>query len=94
MAARHDDRTKFIVYVLWLHGLSESEVGIIAGLRRKQVAGIIGKSDYRNRSAMTVGERLDKLRELKAVRYDDSGCAIDSGMLPDRVFTPKATGKK
>lgn len=77
---RHDDARKYIVYVLWLIGWSERSIAIILEMRPKQVAGIIGRSDYRNRSIMTDQERRMLLQELKEIRYED-GAPLDGGKL-------------
>ena len=41
---RHKDATVYVVWVLWLIGMSERAVGLVVGLGRKQVAGIISRS--------------------------------------------------
>ncbi len=86
----YSEKQRYIVYVLWLHGATEATAGKVAGLRKKQVAGIITRSEYRNRTGMTLERRAAFLRELKDIRYDEAGEAIDGGLLPDMVFTPKA----
>ena len=77
---RHDDAQKYTIYVLWLIGLSERSIGITMGLRPKQVAGIIGRSEYKCRSSMTDQERKMLLAELKAIRLED-GTPLDGGKL-------------
>jgi hypothetical protein len=49
-------------------------------IRVKQVGGIVDKSEYSNRSAMTDQERRKLLVELRAIRCDD-GFPIDQGLL-------------
>jgi len=80
---RHDDRTKYVVYVLWLIGHSERTIAQVLSLRRKQVAGMIARSEYTGRSFMTEAERAEKLKELEDIRFDD-GVSLDGGLL-DRV---------
>ena len=80
---RHKDATVYVVWVLWLIGMSEGAVGLVAGLSKKQVAGIISRSPYKNRSAMSDKERRDKLDELWSVRLEE-GKPLDGGIL-DRV---------
>ncbi|MBC6714752.1 hypothetical protein H9Q09_00950 [Aurantimonas sp. DM33-3] len=84
----YTEKQRFIVYVLWLHGATESTAGKVAGLRKKQVAGIIARSEYTNRGAMTLDQRAAYLRELAAIRYDEQGKPVDDGLLPDLVFMP------
>lgn len=77
---RHGDATRYCVYVLWIIGYSVRSIAIILGLRTKQVAGIIAKSDYSNRSAMTDQERKLVLADLEDIRNDD-GAPLDGGLL-------------
>lgn len=77
---RHGESMKYIVYVLWLIGYSERSISIILEMRPKQVAGIIGRSDYRNRSIMTDQERRTLLEELREIRFEN-GVPIDGGKL-------------
>ena len=81
--SRHNDPVKFVAYVLWLIGHTESTIAKVLCLRRKQIAGIIGRSEYKGRAFMTDAERAEKLKELEEVRFED-GVALDGGML-DRV---------
>ncbi len=80
---RHKDATVYVVWVLWLIGMGERAVALVAGLGKKQVSGIIARSPYRNRSAMSDAERKAKLDELWSVRFED-GKPLDGGIL-DRV---------
>ena len=80
---RHTDPDKYVIYVLWLIGHSERSISFVMGFRLKQIAGIIGKSDYSNRSAMTDQERRNLLQELRDVRFED-GVPLDGGKL-DRI---------
>ena len=86
----YTEKQRYIVFVLWLHGATETTAGKVAGLRKKQVAGIIARSEYRNRSGMTREQRVAYLQELAAIRYDSDGRAVDDGLLPDLVFKPMA----
>lgn len=81
--ARHHDGVVYTVWVLWLIGMSEPKIGAVTLKRSKQIAGIVGRSPYKNRSAMTDQERQRHLDELISVRFDD-GKPIDGGIL-DRV---------
>lgn len=81
---KHSDRSVYIIWVLWLVGMSEASIAKVALKRPKQVAGIVTRSPYRNRSGMTDAERREKLTELLAARIGDDGQPIDGGIL-DRV---------
>ncbi|MCV9960769.1 hypothetical protein OIU34_02555 [Pararhizobium sp. BT-229] len=74
---------KYVTYVLWLIGYSEGTIAKALCLRRKQVAGMISRSEYSRRSAMSDHDRSEKLKELQRVRFED-GVPLDGGML-DRV---------
>jgi hypothetical protein len=80
---RHDDAAKYTAYVLWLIGHSEGTIAKALSLRRKQIAGMIGRSEYANRSAMTDADRTEKLKELQNVRFYE-GVPVDGGLL-DRI---------
>lgn len=80
---QHGDRVKYVAYVLWLIGYSERTIALSLSLRTKQVAGIIGRSDYAGRKFMSDDERTEKLKELESIRLED-GDPLDDGML-DRV---------
>lgn len=80
---RHSDSVKYVVCVLWLIGHSERTIAGVLSLRRKQVAGIITRSDYAGRSTMTDHERAEKLKELRDIRFDED-YPLDGGLL-DRV---------
>lgn len=84
MGAPHSDRTVYVAWALWLIGLSERKIAAVLLKRPKQIAGIVNRSDYANRSGMTDAERQAALDELAAVRHGDDGKAIDGGIL-DRV---------
>lgn len=86
MRGRHDAKTRFIVHVLWLRGHTEMQCAVMAKLRRKQVAGIIARSPYANRSAMTDAERQTHLDVLRENRFDGDGM-IDGGVLRPSQFT-------
>lgn len=81
---RHSDRTNYVVWVLWVIGMSEVSIAEVTGKRRKQIAGIVNRSPYPNRSSMTVAERQAALDELLLIRIGDDGKPIDGGVL-DRV---------
>lgn len=77
----HGDDVKYTVYVLWLKGYTEREIGLGMMLRRKQVAGIVSRSEYANRSDMSTAERQHKLNELRDIRIGEDGRSIDRGRL-------------
>ncbi|PZU18955.1 MAG: hypothetical protein DI589_23010 [Shinella sp.] len=80
---KHGDRERYIAYVLWLIGYPHSTIAKVLCLRKKQVGGIIDKSEYANRAALTIARRTELLKELEDVRFDD-GKPLDGGLL-DRV---------
>ncbi|QIO64806.1 hypothetical protein [Rhizobium leguminosarum] len=84
--SHHGDRVKYVAYVLWLIGYTERTIAIALSLRTKQVAGIIGRSEYSGRSQMSDQERREKLKELEGIRLDQ-GEPIDDGMLDRVPFT-------
>ena len=77
---RHEDRIRYIVYVLWMIGHSQRAIAAALGLRTKQVAGLIHRSDYQNRAAMSDAEIASKLQDLEAIRFDDQGIPLDGGI--------------
>lgn len=77
---RHADPDKYVIFVLWLVGYSERSIAIVMGMRVKQIAGIVGKSEYAGRANMTDQERRKLLSELKDIRMDD-GFPLDGGKL-------------
>lgn len=77
---RHDDAQKYVIYVLWLIGHSERTIARTLGLRTKQVAGIISRSEYTGRSSMSDQEREILLGELREIRFED-GVPLDGGKL-------------
>lgn len=81
---RHSDRTNYVVWVLWVIGVSEAGIADVTGKRKKQIAGIVNRSPFPNRSAMTDQERQAALQELLLVRIGEDGKPIDGGIL-DRV---------
>jgi hypothetical protein len=81
----HTEQAKFTVYVLWLQGHTELTCAALAGMRRKQVAGLIARSPYANRAAMTDEERQALLTTLKFLRMQDGG-PIHPGFLRDDHF--------
>lgn len=81
---RHTDHVVYVVWVLWVIGMSETGIAAATGKRRKQVAGIVTRSPYANRSAMDRATRQAKLDELLSVRLGDDGNPIDRGLL-DRI---------
>lgn len=82
---RHGDRVKYAACVLWLIGHSERAIAAVLGLRTKQVAGIIGRSEYAGRAFMPEEIRTEKLKELQDIRFED-GKALDGGLLDNVEF--------
>lgn len=78
---RHPDSLVYVVLVLWLIGYAERAIAVAAGLRSKQVSGIVHNSEYRNRAGMSDEERAERLKELAAIRFDDAGRPLDGGAL-------------
>ena len=64
--------------------MSEPKIGTVLLKRGKQISGIVSRSPYANRSAMTDAERQSALDELALVRIGDDGRPIDGGIL-DKV---------
>lgn len=81
----HSDPVKYVAYVLWLIGHSERAIGVVLNLRRKQVAGIIARSEYAGRSFMRDGDRKEKLKELEDIRFEE-GVSLDGGLLDNVQF--------
>lgn len=77
----HSSGEKYIAYALWLKGHSLPMIAHWTGKRTKQIAGIIARSAWPNRSAMTDEERQVALDELRQIRLDKSGRSIDQGVL-------------
>lgn len=86
--ANYTERELLIAWVLWLVGHSESAVGQVIGRRKKQVAGLVNRSPYPNRSAMSIEERRVAIAELMLTRYGDDGKPIDGGLLDRVSLTP------
>lgn len=81
-----NDRTRYIVFVLYMAGFTMSLIAQRVSLRTKQVAGIIASSEFTNRAAMSIEERDAKLAELKAIRKGEDGRDLDGGILGDDAF--------
>jgi hypothetical protein len=79
---------KYVVYVLWLKGHSLTTIGHWTKLREKQLAGIITRSPWPNRSDMTDAARGAALVELQAIRKGADGLALDGGMFDRIDWTP------
>lgn len=80
-APRHPERVLYTVWSLWVIGFSEAWIGRAVSRSRKQISGIIARSPYPNRSAMTRQERQEALDRLLRIRIGDDGKPIDSGLL-------------
>jgi len=83
MNEKHADRERYVACVLWLIGYSYATIGTVLALKRSQVGGIINRSEYAGRSAMSRARRAALLKELEEIRYED-GKPLDGGLL-DRV---------
>lgn len=93
----HGDQTIYVVWVLWLVGFTEQQIARRIGLSKKQVAGLVARSDYSNRSAMSYEDRQQRYQDLIQARFDDGGGSIDGGVLkslPDRVLPLKGKQKR
>ena len=73
--------------MLWLIGMSEPKIGAVLLKRSKQISGIVSRSPYANRSAMTDEERQKALDDLALVRFGDDGKPIDGGILDNVPMT-------
>lgn len=96
-APRHPERVLYTVWALWVIGLSEAVIGRAVARSRKQISGIISRSPYPNRSAMTDEERQRALELLLKIRIGDDGKPIDSGLLdhiPRKVMDLRKSQKK
>jgi hypothetical protein len=80
----YDEKTLYIVYVLWTAGMSQKAVALITGLRKGRVARIITRSEYAGRADMTEPARRRAFDELMAVRRLDGHPALDGGFF-DRI---------
>ena len=87
--AKPTERDRWIALVLWMHGLSAGEIALFLSRTRSSTLSLCQKGPFPTRAAMTIEERQHALSELRAIRYDDDGVAIDKGMLPDRIFMPR-----
>ncbi|MBO6755716.1 MAG: hypothetical protein JJ902_05285 [Roseibium sp.] len=76
---RYSDATLFIAYALWVKGHTETTIAMTLGLGRKQVSGIIGRSPFSNRTAMSDDERQDHLSDLKAIHFDQDAKTLRCG---------------
>ncbi|WP_187967907.1 hypothetical protein [Aquibium microcysteis] len=96
-APRHPERVLYTVWALWIVGLSEPVIGRAVARSRKQISGIVSRSPYPNRSAMTIEERQRCLDLLLKIRMGDDGKPIDSGLLdhiPRQVMELRKNQKK
>lgn len=76
------DHVIYSIWILWLIGFTEAEIADRLGLKsRKVVSGIVGRSDYANRSSMAIDERQAAYEALRKVRYEASGEPRDRGLI-------------
>ncbi|KZL17654.1 hypothetical protein PsAD2_02990 [Pseudovibrio axinellae] len=69
--SKHSDATLFIVYAMWLKGHTEAITARVAGLKtKKQVAGIIARSPWKDRAGLGDVARQDELTKLRQIHYD------------------------
>jgi hypothetical protein len=80
----YDEKTLYIVYVLWTAGLSQNAVAMITGLRKGRIARIIARSEYADRADMSEPARRRAFDELMAVRRLDGHTSLDGGFF-DRI---------
>jgi hypothetical protein len=80
----YDEKTIYIVYVLWTAGFSQNAVAFICGLRKGRVARIIQKSEYADRTGMGEAARRLAFDELMAVRRVAGQQPLDGGFF-DRI---------
>lgn len=86
---RHPDHIRLAVWILWLVGFSESQIGKAVSLTKGQISGLVNSSGYRNRSAMGDDKRQEAYVALLSKRYDENGQPIDQGLLrnlPEHVL--------
>lgn len=72
---------KYVAYCLWLKGHTMPMIAHWLGVRTKQVAGIIARSNWPDRSSMTDADRQQALDELRQIRLDKGGEPLDGGLL-------------
>lgn len=97
MISRHTERDVYVAWVLWVIGMSEASIGAVVMKRRKQIAGLITRSPYANRSAMSQEQRRAALDELLAIRINEGGKKLDGGLLdriPLKIIPLRAEQKK
>lgn len=78
---------KYIAYCLWLKGHTIGMIAHWLNVRPKQIAGVIARSQWPNRSAMTDVARQEALDQLKQIRLDKYGQPLDGGRLNRFVYT-------
>lgn len=81
---RHPESVLYTVWALWVIGFTETSIGKTVARSRKQVSGIISRSPFKNRSAMTREERQAALDNLLKIRQGEDGQPLDRGLL-DRI---------
>jgi hypothetical protein len=74
----HTEPSKYVVYVLWIIGHSMGTIERVTGKKRKQIAGLVARSPWPNRSKMTRAERQAALDALRRIRLED-GVPLDRG---------------
>lgn len=97
MAGKHSERDIYIAWVLWVIGMSETSIGAVLMKRRKQIAGLITRSPYANRSIMTDEERQAALDDLLLIRIGEDGRPVDRGALdgiPMKIIPLRETQRK
>lgn len=77
-----NEASKFAVTVLWLHGMSISQIAGLLEMTGGQVRGIVDRAKAANRSEMDEYDRQLALNELALDRKD-------GGLIPDRYFRVK-----
>lgn len=87
--SKHSDATLFIVYAMWLKGHTETTTARAASLQtRKQVAGIIARSPWKDRAGMGDRKRQEELTNLMQIHMnEDIGKLRCGGRLEKFVWT-------
>lgn len=93
--ARHSEKIRYMVCVLWLKGYSLGMISVFFGragwpVTVNQVWGIVMKSPYRKRSRMGINERQNHLDILKGNRLDE-GALKEWAFIADPATTRGAT---
>lgn len=76
-----------------MSGFSAGMIGKMIATRPKVVLGIAQKCPWgKTRAAMTLAERQEALDELRMIRVDETGEALDGFLLRDEAFVARPLG--